>query len=238
MADLLPLDEDWQHGLAVVAHPDDLEYAAASAIARWTTGGKTISYLLVTRGQAGIDGMQPEKAGPARAEEERNSARVVGVNSVEFLDYPDGAVEYSLALRRDIARVIRNVRPEVLVSLNGDGWGGNRLNQADHRHVALAVIDAARDAGNRWIFPELLEGGLEPWSGAKRILMSGSPNPTHAVDVTNYLDRGIASLKEHKLYLEGLGTNADPAEFLTNFAESTGKQLGVRYAVAFEVFYL
>src|SRR5579884_581999 len=198
MSDLLPLEEDWQRGLAIVAHPDDLEYGAASAIARWTASGKNISYLLVTRGQSGIDGMPPEKAGPARAEEERNSARVVGVESVDFLDYPDGTVEYSLALRRDIARVIRRLQPEVLISVTGEmAWGGHYLNQADHRHVALATIDAARDAGNRWVFPEIVEGGLEPWNGAKRVLMSGSPNPTHAVDVSDYLDRGIASLKEH-----------------------------------------
>src|SRR5216684_889151 len=101
---LAALPEDWDRSLAVVAHPDDLEYGAASAIARWTVQGKQISYVLVTRGEAGIEAMCPEEVGPLREAEERRSARVVGVDTVEFLDYPDGVITYGLPLRRDIAR--------------------------------------------------------------------------------------------------------------------------------------
>jgi len=86
---LAALPEDWDRALAVVAHPDDLEYGAASAIARWTSQGKQVHYLLVTRGEAGIDAMPPEAVGPLREVEERRSAAVVGVSSVEFLDYPE-----------------------------------------------------------------------------------------------------------------------------------------------------
>src|SRR6516164_3660921 len=96
------LPEDWQRGMAVVAHPDDLEYGAASAIARWTAQGKEVAYLLATAGEAGIDGMLPVEAGPLRMEEERRGARVVGVTNVEFLDHRDGVVEYGLELRRDV----------------------------------------------------------------------------------------------------------------------------------------
>src|SRR5450759_4974988 len=84
--ELTPVDEEWERALAVVAHPDDLEYGAASAVARWTSQGKSVVYLLLTRGQAGIDGMHPSQAGPLREEEERRSARAVGVDTVEFLD--------------------------------------------------------------------------------------------------------------------------------------------------------
>ena len=105
-----PLPEDWGRALAIVAHPDDLEYGAASAIARWTAQGKEVTYLLVTRGEAGIESMAPEEAGPLRAQEERRSARVVGVNTVEFLDYADGTIEYGLPLRQDLARMIRRRR--------------------------------------------------------------------------------------------------------------------------------
>jgi LmbE family N-acetylglucosaminyl deacetylase len=104
---LTPLPEDWHTALAVVAHPDDLEYGAASAVARWTSQGKQVSYLLVTRGEAGIDAMDPAQVGPLREAEERRSARAVGVHGVEFLDYRDGMIEYGLPLRRDIARAIR-----------------------------------------------------------------------------------------------------------------------------------
>ena len=87
---LLPMPEDWTKALAVAAHPDDLEYGAASAIARWTSQGKEVVYLLVTRGEAGISSMSPKIVGPLREEEERRSAAAVGVDVVEFLDHPDG----------------------------------------------------------------------------------------------------------------------------------------------------
>ena len=81
---------------------------------------------------------------------------------------------------------------------------------ADHRNVGLAAIDAARDAGNRWVFPELIDEGLEPWNGARRIFVFASPFPTHAVDVTDTIDRGVASLRAHAAYLEGLGDGDGP----------------------------
>jgi LmbE family N-acetylglucosaminyl deacetylase len=164
---------------------------------------------------------------------------VVGVETVEFLDYVDGVVEYGLPLRRDIARAIRRHQPDLLLTANYKlTWGGHYLNMADHRHVGLAVLDAARDAANRWIFPELLAEGLEPWNGARLVCFSGSPEPTHAVDVTDYIDRGIASLEEHRVYLQGLGGDMDVRSFLQKGAEQVGQRLGVKYAVSFEVFYV
>ena len=233
---LKPLDEDWQTALAIVAHPDDLEYGAASAVARWTSQGKNISYLLVTRGEAGIDDMSPEQTGPLREAEERASAALVGVNTVEFLNHSDGVIEYGLPLRRDIARAVRRHRPDVLITINFQlTWGGPVLNMADHRWVGLAVLDGARDAANRWIFPELLQEDLQPWDGVKKVLISGSPQPTHAVDVTDYLDKGIASLKAHRVYIENLSGDFDPETFLRSSAEANGKRFRCKYAVAFEV---
>ena len=230
------LDERWTKALAVVAHPDDLEYGAASAVARWTSRGKDVAYLLVTRGEAGIDAMAPDEAGPLREAEEIAGAREVGVKIVEFLDHKDGVVEYGLPLRRDIARAIRRHRPEVLLTINYRlTWGAPLLNMADHRWVGLAVLDAARDAGNRWIFTDLLEEGLEPWDGVKKVLVSGSPEPTHAVDVTGFLDRGIASLQAHRAYIENLSGDFDPEAFLRQGASYMGKQIGCEYGVSFEV---
>src|ERR1044071_8856080 len=110
------LPEDWERCLAVAAHPDDIEYGAASAVARWTAQGKRVTYLLATRGEAGIDGMHPDQAAPLREQEERAGAREGGVDVGEFLDHRDGVVEYGLDLRRDITRAIRRHRPEVIVS--------------------------------------------------------------------------------------------------------------------------
>ena len=98
-----PIPEEWSTAVCVVAHPDDLEYGAASAVARWTGQGKTVAYVLATVGEAGIDGMAPAEAGPKREDEERRSAAVVGVDHVEFLGLADGLIEAGLPLRRDIA---------------------------------------------------------------------------------------------------------------------------------------
>jgi LmbE family N-acetylglucosaminyl deacetylase len=233
---LLTLDEDWDRAVAVAAHPDDLEYGAASAIARWTDQGKEITYLLLTRGEAGIDGMHPRDAGPLREAEEVAGAAQVGVTVVDFLDYTDGVIEYGMELRRDITRAFRKYKPDIVISGNHRLlFPSGKLNMADHRWAGLGVLDAARDAGNRWIFPELLEEGYEPWDGIRSVLTGGSGSPTHGVDVTDSLPRGIASLKEHKRYIEGLSFDFDPEEFLTWGAAAAGERLGVDYGVTFEV---
>ncbi len=234
---LQPLEENWETALAIVAHPDDLEYGAASAIAKWTSEGKTVTYLLVTRGEAGIDGMDPKETWDVRTQEEIDSAAVVGVNVVEFLDYQDGVVEYSPALRKDITRAIRNHKPDLVITGNfHTRLAGGRTNQADHRAVGLAALDSSRDAGNKWIFPELVDEGFEPWKGVKRVLVSGSPLATHAVDVGEFIYKGVESLEKHDAYIKGLGTGMDPEMFLTMNANATGSRLGCDYAVSFEVY--
>ena len=236
---LQPLDEEWQTALAVVAHPDDLEYGAASAVSKWTSQGKRVVYLLATRGEAGIDGMDPEETSRVRSREEIESAAVVGVEVVEFLDHPDGVVEYGLPLRRDIARAIRVHRPDVVITTNFEmRFTGGMTNQADHRAVGLAALDASRDAGNRWVFPELLAEGLEPWNGVKRLLVSASPNAAYAVDVGDHVYKGVESLQKHDAYIRGLGTDFDPETFLTMIANATGERFGCDYAVSFEVYNL
>ncbi len=234
---LEPFPEDWTRALAVVAHPDDLEYGAASAIARWTAEGRWVGYVLATSGEAGIDGMAPAEAGPLRESEELASAAEVGVDTVEFLGLADGMLTYGLDLRREIAAAIRRHRPDLVISVNFRfSWGGPSVNMADHRVLCEALVDAVRDAGNRWVFTDLLEEGLEPWGGTHRAAFSGSPQPTHAVDVTGWLDRGIASLEQHAAYLRGLGDGTTrAADVVTPAAEATGERFGVRHAVAFEV---
>lgn len=237
---LEPLPEDWHRALTVVAHPDDLEYGAAAAIARWTGQGKEIAYCLVTSGEAGIDAMPPEEARRVREEEQRASAAVVGVDVVEFLGQPDGVLEYGVALRREVARVIRRHRPEIVVTGNfRDTWDGEvALNQADHIATGRAVLDAVRDAGNRWVFTELLGEGLEPWGGVRQVWAAGSPGARHGVDVTDTFERGVASLRAHEAYLRGLGSSSpDVEEFLEGAARPAGTRLGCKYAVAFEVFH-
>jgi LmbE family N-acetylglucosaminyl deacetylase len=233
-----PIDENWTTALAVVAHPDDLEYGAAAAIARWTAQGKRVRYCLATRGEAGIDGMAPEEAGPLREHEQRKAAAMVGVTNVWFLGHSDGMLEYGLPLRRSLARAIRQARPEVLITNNYQETNGPGLrNQADHMVTGRAVMDAIRDASNRWVFRELLDEGLEPWAGVRAAFVCGSPDGAHGVDVTDTFTDGIASLKAHTAYLDGLGDGAmsDPDQLLESFARETGSRLGVTYAALFEV---
>ncbi|NGO06853.1 PIG-L family deacetylase [Streptomyces sp. HC44] len=237
---LKPMPDDWQRALAVVAHPDDLEYGCSAAIAAWTDAGREIAYVLATRGEAGIDTLEPAECGPLREREQRASAAVVGVSEVEFLDHQDGVVEYGIALRRDIAAAIRKHRPELVITLNHrDTWGGVAWNTPDHVAVGRATLDAAGDAGNRWIFPELADQGLEPWDGVRWVAVAGSASPTHAVDATPGLERGVRSLLEHRTYIEVL-TREDPETyvrgFLTGHAQTMGERFGGKPAVAFELF--
>ena len=225
-----PMPEDWNRAVAVVAHPDDLEYGAASAVARWTGQGKEVAYLLATRGEAGIAGLPPDKTGPLRMDEERRSAAIVGVREVEFLGHQDGLVEYGMPLRRDLAAAFRRLKPDVVITMSFDlTWGEQGpVNHADHRAVGLAVVDACRDAANEWVFPE----AGPHWTGIRDAYV-GSVDPTHFVDVAATIDAGIASLREHRAYLEGLGGDFDPDEFLKNMAGYTGLGAGVEYAVGF-----
>ena len=172
---LAEFPDGWERALVIAAHPDDIEWGAAAAVAAWTAAGKEVVYVLVTSGEAGIDTMDPEGATVTRQAEEHASASIVGVAEVEFLGQPDGRVEENLALRRDLAGAIRRYRPEVVVAQNHDErWGpdpGAGWNSADHRAVGRATIDAVSDAGNRWIFPELAAN--EPWSGVQWIAIAG-----------------------------------------------------------------
>src|SRR5262245_13270684 len=163
---LTPLREDWERALAVVAHPDDMEFGAAAAVARWTGQGKHIVYALVTSGEAGIDGMDPERSRIVREAEQRESCRIVGVDDVEVLGVADGVIEYGVPLRREIAAAIRRHRPDIVITNSfRESWDGRVLNQADHIATGRATVDAARDAANRWVFADQVAAGLEPWNG-------------------------------------------------------------------------
>ena len=236
---LEPLPEDWSRLLAIAAHPDDLEYGTSCAVARWTALGKEVAYVMVTRGEAGIDAWPPERTGPVREAEEIAAARLVGVDSVTFLGHPDGGVEYGSALNRDLAREIRRFKPEALAVQNFElSWPGGNLNQSDHRAVGLAACDAAQAAGNRWMFPELAAAGLEPWGGVRYVFVGGSTTPTHACDVETGLEQGIASLLAQRAYFENLGRPFDADGFLRAEAEEAGRRLGVAAAMAFQVLYV
>jgi LmbE family N-acetylglucosaminyl deacetylase len=235
--------DDWERALVVVAHPDDVEWGASAAVARWTAAGRHVAYLLATRGEAGIEGVPPAEAGPLREEEQRAAGRAVGVDDITFLDHADGRLEEGLALRRDLAAGIRRARPHVVVTLNpGERWGtgpGAPWNSADHRALGRAVLDAVGDAANSWIFPDLAAAGLEPWAGTRWVAISGTPAATHAVDVGDHVDAAVASLAAHARYLAALDADRPPADqaaaIVDRAVHAAADRRGGRPTVAFEV---
>jgi LmbE family N-acetylglucosaminyl deacetylase len=236
--DVLSFPADaFQRVLCVVAHPDDVEYGTSSAVAAWTDQGVEVAYLLLTRGEAGMDASPPERTAQLRMREQVAGSAAVGVSQVDFLDYPDGVLVYSLELRRDIARAIRRFRPDAVLVGSWEVEFVAGLNQADHRVAGLAAIDAVRDAGNRWVFTELCDNeDLEPWS-PRWLLVSGDPRPTHGVDVSgDPLERGIASLEAHREYLAGIPGHPPPRLMITGITAIQGRRMGVSHAVLFRAF--
>jgi LmbE family N-acetylglucosaminyl deacetylase len=226
-------DDDFHRVLCVVAHPDDVEYGTSSAVAAWTARGIEVAYLLLTRGEAGIDSSPPERTADLRVREQVAGSHEVGVTRVDFLDYRDGVLEYSMDMRRDIARVIREYQPDALLVGSWDVEFVVGLNQADHRVAGLAAVDALRDAGNRWVFPELVQEGLEPHS-VRWLLVSGDSRPTHGVDVSGEpLARGIASLEAHGDYLAAIPGHPPPRMMITGITALQGRAMGVPNAVLF-----
>lgn len=230
------LPEDWQRALVIVAHPDDIEYGVAAAVARWTGQGKDVRYVLATSGEAGIAGLPPAESGPLREAEERASAAVVGVREVEFLGYPDGRIEAGLPLRRDLAAAIRRHRPELVVLGHfGPTWAPGFVNSADHRAVGRSGLDAVSDAGNEWIFPEIAD--LAPWM-ARWAAVAVPSGATHGVDVTDTVGRAQASLAEHRRYLEVLSPEpvADQARAVVEMTTGPLADFPAARAVGFELY--
>jgi LmbE family N-acetylglucosaminyl deacetylase len=193
---------DVERVLVVSAHPDDVDFGAAGTVARWVDEGIDVTYLLVTRGDAGgFDDTPREQMPLLREAEQRAAAKAVGVERVEFLDgYADGTLTPSLQLRRDITRVIRRYRPErVLTTSPLRRW--ERIagpGHPDHLAVGEATTCAIYpDARNPFAHPELLrDEGLEPWV-VSEVWFHGGPNPDHIVDITATYPRKIAALLAH-----------------------------------------
>ncbi|MFC3896205.1 PIG-L deacetylase family protein [Lentzea rhizosphaerae] len=223
------LPEEFQRVLCVVAHPDDMEYGVSSAVARWTANGIEVGYLLLTRGEAGMPN-PPEETARLRLAEQQAACAAVGVEHLTVLDHPDGVLVYGLDLRRDICREIRRFKPDVVLGSSFEVETPYGFDQADHRAAGLATLDAIRDAGNRWVFPDQTE---EPHS-PRWYLQPAFANPTHGVDVTGEpLRRGVASLEAHAAYLAALPGHPAPADFIPKIAAMGGQAMGVEHAVLF-----
>jgi LmbE family N-acetylglucosaminyl deacetylase len=192
--------KDIQRVLVVVAHPDDADFAAAGTVATWVDQGIDVSYCLVTDGDAGGDDPSVPRAQiPAlRRAEQTAAAKEVGVDDLVWLGYPDGQVMVSLPLRRDIARVIRKIRPQRVVSPSPErSYQSVYASHPDHLAVGEATLCAVYpDARNPFAFPELAGDGLWPHMVDEVWLMT-PPDPDTFIDVTEALDRKVAALRAH-----------------------------------------
>lgn len=194
-------DGELQRILVVMAHPDDVDFGAAGTVAGWTDRGIEVVYLMVTDGDAGgfDDGITRKEMAVLRREEQRAAAKCVGVSDVRWLGHSDGRVEATLGLRRDIARVIRQVRPDrALIPSPERNYERIYPSHPDHRAVGSAALDAVYpDARNPYAFPELLaDEGLGAWT-AREVWISGGPVVNHHVDVTDQFDRKVNALRAH-----------------------------------------
>jgi LmbE family N-acetylglucosaminyl deacetylase len=220
-------DSEISRVLAVMAHPDDIDFSAAGTIAGWTDNGIEVTYLMVTDGDAGgFDPAVPrsEIAGIRQAEQ-RAAAKCVGVEDVRFLGYRDGVVEATLGLRRDIARVIRQVRPDRMIIPNPErNYDRISPSHPDHRAVGSAALDAVYpDARNPYTFTDLVEvEGLAAWT-VREVWISGGPTPNRYNDVTPHFERKVAALRAHASQTGHMDGLEDMLRgWLTRNAESAG----------------
>ena len=191
--------------LVIVAHPDDVDFGAAGTVATWTDSGVEVTYCMVTSGDAGGSDRNQSYAQRAelREEEQRGAAAEVGVTDLRFLRHPDGRVEANAELRRDITRVIRQVRPQLVLCQSAErNLDRIYASHPDHLAAGEASLCAVYpDARNPFAHPELLDiEGLEPWSVDETWIMAGPTTPEHArvvVDITDVVDRKIAALRAH-----------------------------------------
>jgi LmbE family N-acetylglucosaminyl deacetylase len=183
---------DWRTALLLVPHPDDPEYGCAAAVAKWTAQGKTVYYAFACRGEEGIAGMPPEEAGPLREEEQRRSAGIVGVDELQFWDFPDSLIRNTSELRAKIAATITALAPDLVLTVySGPEWEPGAPNQRDHIEFSNAVAAAYDSLTNppRWLF----ENG---------------PDVTHAEVINDdCFHRAVASLAAHEVYLSVLDPN-------------------------------
>src|SRR6185436_5895334 len=187
-------DEGVERVLVVVAHPDDIDFGTAGSVAVWTDAGIEVTYCLVTSGEAGGDDRSMARADMAalRQGEQTSAAKQVGVTDLRWLGYPDGRVEYTLDLRRDISRVIRDVQPQRVVSMSPErSWERVYGNHPDHLATAEATLAAVYpDSRNPFAHPELLDEDHEPWVAQEIYVMTAS-EPDTFVDITDGADRKI-----------------------------------------------
>lgn len=201
---------EFERALVAFAHPDDAEFMCGGTIARWAKEGTEVTYVCATDGSAGWNGpdLGRDEIAERRREEMTAVAEMLGVGEVRFLGYPDGSLEASLDLRRDLTREVRRTKPDVLVAPDPSMlWSGRGyINHPDHRAIGEAALAvAACDAPTRPQFPELVDEGFEPYKLRHVWLSTDSPEADRVIDIGETLDLKVQALAAHASQMENMG---------------------------------
>ena len=224
-----------ESAMAIVAHPDDIEFSCAGTLARWSNNGTRISYVICTSGDVGFDepNMTKEKAAQIREAEQLAAADIVGASEVIFLHEPDGLLQPTIELRKKLVREIRRFQPEVVMC--GDPtivWAGNDyINHPDHRAAATAALDATFPAaGQPQLFEELAQEGLLAHK-PRKVYVTSWRGADYFVDIEETIEIKIDALRAHKSQMK----DWDPDDFIRKWAAESGEGKEMTYAEGFRV---
>ncbi|MDO9086644.1 MAG: PIG-L deacetylase family protein [Anaerolineaceae bacterium] len=224
-----------ESAMAIVAHPDDIEFSCVGTLARWVKSGTKVSYVLCTSGDVGIatPGMTRERAAEIREKEARSAAKIAGAIEINFLREPDGLLQPTLELRKKLVREIRRFKPEVVFT--GDPTvvfaSEYYINHPDHRAAATAALDAVFPAaGQPNLFQELEEEGLTAHK-VRKVYITGQQQTDIFISIDDTIEIKLAALRAHKSQFP----NWDPGERVKQWAAERAKDKGMQYAEAFRV---
>jgi LmbE family N-acetylglucosaminyl deacetylase len=230
-----------QIAMSIVAHPDDQDFTVAGTLAKWVKAGCKVISVLITSGDSGSNDVtkdadhKPVLAKLREAEQQAANA-VLGIAETVFLRYPDGELVATLALRKDLTRLIRLYKPDVVVTGDPSSWfyGNEYINHPDHRAAAEAATYAVfPSAGTRLIFPDLLEAGYEPHN-VKRLYIQGSEKSDTWVDISETIDIKIEALKKHVSQVD----THEVDKWMRDWAKEVGGEKGLDFAEAYRVMIL
>ncbi len=224
-----------ESAIVIVAHPDDIEFSCAGTIARWVQAGTRVAYVLCTSGEVGFSNsdLTKDEAAGIREAEQRQAAKVVGVDEVIFLREPDGMLQPTLVLRKRLVREIRRFRPEVVIC--GDPtivWAGDSyINHPDHRAAATAALDATFPAaGQPLLFQDLEVEGITAHKPRKVYVISWAESDVY-VNIEETIDLKVAALRAHKSQMK----DWDPEPRIKEWAAESGKGKEMAHAESFRV---
>jgi LmbE family N-acetylglucosaminyl deacetylase len=227
--------------MSIHAHPDDQDFTVSGTLAKWARAGCEIVSVMITSGDSGSNDVtkgadyKPELA-HLREDEQRAANTVLGIKETVFLRYPDGELVPSIPLRRDLTRVIRQFKPEVVMTGNPEAWfyGNEYVNHPDHRAAAQAACEAVfPSAGTRLIFPDLLAAGYEPHN-VKRLYIHGSEKSDTWIDISETIETKIEALKKHVSQVD----THEVDKWMRDWAREEGREKGIEYAEAYKVMIL